>query len=383
MVTMTDPTRATGTVPLGAVLGLLVLAAGCGGQGSDATRKRTGSADRPVLVHASDPAIQVARGRQVIVIYDLSAKQTWLLFRPRAAYPHLTGKRLAWSEGRSVCYCDLPDGRVRTVENDRDGTPVACRGDVLVYKTRKAVRMHNLADGSTRDFAIPHGGYFYFDDRVLVQTAFGAGDKIRYAKLDTGEVVKTDLKETTGRGVAFRDGKVACMKIESLGNRRFKYGLCILDTATGEVAEHPLRRPIAWLRYVGDGLIGYDSPPGGPRAFYAVDPQTGSARKLFDCDEVSAHYGLDSNGRQLVWGTRPPDSAVWMWDATTAGLREVSAEARAAMPAVEPLFGAAPIGGPDARPTFRRGLGTRSIQVGDGFVAWIEEWQLLWAVPAK
>jgi hypothetical protein len=126
-----------------------------------------------------------------------------------------------------------------------------------------------------------------------------------------------------------------------------------------------------------------------------VDLETGTLRKALDCGHVEAHYGVDSNGRQLAWGYEfsPPregsdaaarEHTVWVWDSREGQLREVSAEARANLPPVKMLVSphernTAPGG---AAPHLQRTVGHRSVQLGTAHVAWVEHWSVLWTAPA-
>jgi len=358
--------------------------------------ERSAETARPVEVAPEDGPIKVSTSQKVIVICDLKTKQTRLMFRPRAASIDLNGKRLAWSEGKKIFYCDLPDGKPKSIDVEVERTPVAVFGDRLVYRSKAGVRLHNLADGSKRDFKMRLGRYFHLDDNVLVQSYSSSARKIRYAKLDTGEIVNTDLRDTTGRGIGFNDGKIVAARVVSTGKRKWQRYLCVLDTVTGKMVQCPTSNYFAWMRFIGDRIIGYGGEDRTSKAFYWIDPTTGTQTKAFDCDRFSAQYGYQSNGRQLAWGhmsTTPPKegdppgrrSTVWLWDSTANELREISAEARARMPQIELVVTdrTRRLAGPDTKLRLSRDLGRGSVCLGDGWIAWMETWAPTWRVPVK
>ena len=358
--------------------------------------ERPAETARPIMVAPEDGPIKVSTSQNAIIIFDLKTKQTRLMFRPRAAYMDLNGKRLTWSEGKKIFYCDLPDGKPKSIDVEVERTPVAVFGDRLVYKSKTGVRLHDLADGSKRDFKMHHGRYFYLGDNVLVQSYSISGREIKFARLDTGEIVQTDLRDTTGRGIGFGSGKIVCARVVSTGKRQWQRYLCVLDTATGEKTECPTSNYFAWMRFVGNRIIGYGGADPTDKAFYWIDPATGTLTRAFDCDHFSAHYGYDTNGKQLAWGHvstaprkegDPPGrrSSVWMWDSATNELREISAEARADMPKIELVVTdrVSRMAGPDATPHLSRDLGYGSVCLGDGYAVWSETWKITWPVPVK
>ncbi len=358
--------------------------------------ERSAETARPIEVDPAEGPLKISTSQNVIVIFDLKTKQTRLMFRPRAACIDLNGTRLAWSEGKKIFYCDLPDGKPKSIDVEVARTPLAVFGERLVYRSKAGVRLHNLADGSKRDFKMSSGRHFRLDDNVLVQSYASASRKIRYAKLDTGEIVKTDLRDTTGHGIGFSKGKIVCARVVSTGKRQWQRYLCVFNTATGDMAECPTSNSFAWMRFIGDRVIGYGGEDRASRAFYWIDPATGATTKAFDCDRFSAQYGYQSNGRQLAWGhlsTTPPKegdppgqrSTVWLWDSTANELREISADARARMPEIELVVtdSTRRLAGPEAKLRLSRDLGRGSVCLGDGWIAWMETWAPTWRVPVK
>ena len=101
------------------------------------------------------------------------------------------------------------------------------------------------------------------------------------------------------------------------------------------------------------------------------------------------------DGQRVVWGyphdpsrKRPkgerPRPVVWMWEHGKAEVREIASDAYANMPAMEMIpSDRAREQFPNGTPVLSRKITRNSITLGDGFVAWIEEWNVLWHVPAK
>ncbi len=384
-------------------LTLLLLTSGaCKRKGRpDAPRGEPGGAaaqsEKPLLVSPEGTPFKVARQEQAIVIRDLNAGQTYMLFRPKAAYLNLNGRRMTWSEGSRVYYCDLPGGAVRRVDSDADAGPTASHGNVLAYGCRAGIRVHDLADGSRRDLALPHVAWLYLNDQVVAGCDAHGTWSVKYAKLDTGEIVDTKLKDRQGAGLAFADGAFAFFTRISTGKGSQQHQLVWVDTVTGEIRRPKVDMLLGAARFVGDEIFCWGGPRGNDTALRLLDMQRLETTRLFEDSHFSTHYGLDSNGRQVAWGyneTRvKPDTdpdpgnkvTVWLWEPGMEASRNIAAEAHADMPGVERVVpeGGPPVGGADAMPQLTRELGYGSVHIGDGFVVWTETWNLSWRVPAR
>jgi hypothetical protein len=352
---------------------------------------------KPQVVSPDVGPIKVARRQRVIVVYDMNADATRLLFRPRAKQLHLHGKRMAWLEGHTVYYCDLPEGKLRSVElPEGKSTPhVALFGDILVVGTPRKTQLRDLKTGATTTFKMGWGGVFRLDRKVLVQSGVGAGRKIRYAKLDTGEIVATDLIEVAGTGLAFKDGRFAGSRVKRRDTGKHARILCVHDTATGETREFDNGLTLSCMRFVGDALLAYGGPTPYDRRFYRVDPETGAAEQLFAWRNFSAAYGYASRGTTVAWGYpylargalergEGPEAQVWLWDTTRPEPVKISDAVRARMPEVELAAVETPRNLPETAALFlSRELGNDSVRLGDGYLVWIEEWAPHWRVPAK
>jgi len=366
-------------------------AVGCGG-GSDRPTGQPGDrpaeGDRPRVVSATDPPIKVARREQVMVIHDLEAKQTRLLFRPKASYLNLNGRRLVWAEGKTICYCDLPDGEVTTFERDQESGRVAADGDRIAYESKAGITVRNLADNTTRDFKLHTTHWLALDGDLLVQVRGAMGNYFSTVRLDTGTVTSPKDRIRGAAGLAVRDGRVAYTTM-SRANDQWKTTLTVLDTATGQSKSFSLPRTYGFLRFVGDRLVGASSTA-RKTSLWTCDPATGEMAQATDVTHFNVARGYGCDGRRLAWasdttveGKSKP--VVWVWDSADGSLRDVAVEVQANLPKMEMVASdeSRKLFGGKATPTLRRTLGHKSLTMGGGFIVWSEEWQVLWTVPAK